>query len=303
MPSGKSRSASKQIKETFVSLKIEGTQRARSLPSRTDRWNEDFEMTVDKANEVEIAVYDKQVGDSQPVLIGLLWIRISDLVEALRRQKVLTESGQGGWVTAGAMGRHPSTNSMPPYPGEQTSPNFASDGPGPGAVAYSGQAEGIDAWFSVEPAGAIALRLNFGKTLVIISPTLVESPCSSVKENIRKRPLDAPGGLGRQGAVRKRKGEVHEMNGHKFVQKQFYQLMLCAFCSDFLLNALGYQCEDCRYTCHKKCHEKVVTKCISKSNTVGNAVLLVAVRSHPSCVFRRAMKRRLITASPIDSNP
>jgi len=90
----------------------------------------------------------------------------------------------------------------------------------------------------------------------------------AVKENIRKRPLDGPlGGLGRQGAVRKRKGEVHEMNGHKFVQRQFYQLMLCAFCNDFLLNALGYQCEDCRYTCHKKCYEKVVTKCISKSNT------------------------------------
>lgn len=88
-----------------------------------------------------------------------------------------------------------------------------------------------------------------------------------VKENVRKRPLDAPGGLGRQGAVRKRKGEVHEMNGHKFVQRQFYQLMLCAFCNDFLLNALGYQCEDCRYTCHKKCYEKVVTKCISKSNS------------------------------------
>jgi hypothetical protein len=87
-----------------------------------------------------------------------------------------------------------------------------------------------------------------------------------VKENVRKRPLDAAGGLGRQGAVRKRKGEVHEMNGHKFVQRQFYQLMLCAFCSDFLLNALGFQCEDCRYTCHKKCYEKVVTKCISKSN-------------------------------------
>lgn len=86
---------------------------------------------------------------------------------------------------------------------------------------------------------------------------------------MRKRALDAPlgGGLGRQGAVRKRKGEVHVMNGHKFVQQQFYQLMLCAFCNDFLLNALGYQCEDCRYTCHKKCYEKVVTKCISKSNS------------------------------------
>lgn len=62
------------------------------------------------------------------------------------------------------------------------------------------------------------------------------------------------------------------MNGHKFVQKQFYQLIICAFCNEFLINATGYQCEDFRYTCHKKCYEKVVTKCISKS-TVGVSLL------------------------------
>ncbi|KAF8914920.1 kinase-like domain-containing protein [Mucidula mucida] len=243
------RSASKQAMETMVSLKVEGTQLARSHPSRTDRWNEDFEITVDKANEVEIAVYDKQVGEQHAVPIGLLWIRISDLVEALRRQKVFVESGQGGWVTAGAMGS--SGAPMQPNAADMNSPLTFGGAPGGAPSGFGApSSEGIDAWFAVEPAGAIALNLNF------------------IKENVRKRPLDAPlGGLGRQGAVRKRKGEVHEMNGHKFVQKQFYQLMLCAFCSEFLLNATGYQCEDCRYTCHKKCHEKVVTKCISKSNT------------------------------------
>ena len=102
---------------------------------------------------------------------------------------------------------------------------------------------------------------------------------------MRKRPLDAPGGLGRQGAVRKRKDEVHEMNGHKFVQKQFYQLLLCAFCSEFLLNATGYQCEDCRYTCHKKCFEKVVTKCISKS-TSGVSIVALLPQSLHSRVFQ-----------------
>ncbi|KAJ7459690.1 protein kinase C1 [Mycena latifolia] len=243
--SGRSRSASKQISETVVSLKVEGTQLARSHPSRTDRWNEDFEITVDKANEVEIVVADKQVADAQGVPIGLLWIRISDLVEALRRQKVGMDSGQG-WVTAGAMPGHPSM----PNGGDMNSPLGYPDGGTGSLIGMAPTAEGIDAWFAVEPAGAILLHLNF------------------IKENVRKRPMDAPlGGLGRQGAVRKRKDEIHEMNGHKFVQRQFYQLMLCAFCSEFLLNAVGYQCEDCRYTCHKKCYEKVVTKCISKSNT------------------------------------
>ncbi|THV03837.1 hypothetical protein K435DRAFT_747351 [Dendrothele bispora CBS 962.96] len=244
--------ASKQAMETFISLKVEGTQLARTHPSRTDRWNEAFEITVDKANEVEIAVYDKQVSEQHAVPIGLLWIRISDLVEAIRRQKVNMESGQGGWVTAGAM----HGDSSRPDSADMNAPVDFGGAPGGGSIGPAGgmgfpgqMSEGIDAWFAVEPVGAIALNVNF------------------IKENVRKRPLDAPlGGLGRQGAVRKRKGEVHEMNGHKFVQKQFYQLMLCAFCSDFLLNATGYQCEDCRYTCHKKCHEKVVTKCISKSN-------------------------------------
>ena len=163
--SGKSRSASKQIRETYVSLKVEGTQRARSLPSRTDRWNEDFEITVDKANEVEIAVYDKQVGELHPVPVGFLWIRISDLVEASRRQKVLMESGQGGWVTAGAMDGSPN-GSAPLNSGDISTPlSFGNQGgvsSGPGAP-FASQAEGIDAWFSVEPAGALFLHLNFGR--------------------------------------------------------------------------------------------------------------------------------------------
>ncbi|KAJ7211487.1 protein kinase C1 [Mycena haematopus] len=243
--SARSRSASKQALETVVSLKVEGTQLARSHPSRTDRWNEDFEITVDKANEVEIVVSDKSAADPQGIPIGLLWIRISDLVEALRRQKVGMDSGQG-WVTAGAMPGNP----MMPNGGDMNAPLGYRDGGTGSMIGMAPTADGIDAWFAVEPAGAILLHLNF------------------TKENVRKRPMDAPlGGLGRQGAVRKRKDEIHEMNGHKFVQRQFYQLMLCAFCSEFLLNAVGYQCEDCRYTCHKKCYEKVVTKCISKSNT------------------------------------
>jgi len=254
--------------ETYVSIKVEGTQLAKSHPSRTDRWNEDFEISVDKANEVEIVVYDKQVSEPHAIPIGLLWIRVTDLVDALRRQKVGMD-GQGGWVTAGAMpGDSPAGMPMQSTSGDMNSPLGYGNGP-PGNLGsgFSGQPpEGIEAWFAVEPAGAIALHLNFGKYLINLQCTTTH--VLAVKENVRKRPLDGPlGGLGRQGAVRKRKGEVHEMNGHKFVQRQFYQLMLCAFCNDFLLNALGYQCEDCRYTCHKKCYEKVVTKCISKSNT------------------------------------
>lgn len=51
-----------------------------------------------------------------------------------------------------------------------------------------------------------------------------------------------PSRLGRAGAVRKRKGEVKEVNGHQFVVQQFYQIMRCALCSD-LFSGAGAQCE------------------------------------------------------------
>lgn len=66
--------------------------------------------------------------------------------------------------------------------------------------------------------------------------------------------------------MRQRKEEVHEKQGHKFVTQQFYNIMRCALCGEFLKYAAGMQCEDCKYTCHRKCYPKVVTKCISKAN-------------------------------------
>lgn len=161
--SGRLRSASKAV-ETYVSFKVEGTQRARSHPSRTDRWMEDFEITVEKANEVEIAVFDKQVGELHAVPIGLLWIKINDLVEAQRRQKVMAETGQGGWVTAHAMnGDNPMIGMAGQGgAGDMNAPiGFGEKTITPSGFTASSGSEGVEAWFAVEPAGALALHLNF----------------------------------------------------------------------------------------------------------------------------------------------
>jgi hypothetical protein len=113
-----------------------------------------------------------------------------------------------------------------------------------------------------------------------------------VKETRGKRPFE--GGLGRQGAIRQRKEEMHEIYGHKFVMQQFYQIMRCALCGEFLKNAAGYQCEDCKYTCHKNCYSKVVTKCISKTNaeTVSLPPHLPPLQSQPANVLYRTPTRK-----------
>lgn len=159
---------SKHPSETVIYVKVEDTSRARTHPSRTDRWNEDFEIFVDKANEVEVTIYDKVQGEGGPTPIGMMWLRLSDIVEELRRRKMGAEAGPG-WVTAArvnsAQGSGGSgsggSGGFPGAGGIGGKPDSSSAGREDGE-AGSGASEGIDAWFAVEPEGAIALHLNFG---------------------------------------------------------------------------------------------------------------------------------------------
>ncbi|QKX58539.1 uncharacterized protein TRUGW13939_05664 [Talaromyces rugulosus] len=235
--------------ETFVILKVEDAIKARTRATRTDKWTEEtFSVDIDKANEIELTVYDKS-GD-RPTPIGMLWIRISDIAEEMRRKKIESDLAANGWVSADKMsqggpgGQGPNSPGGPggQRPGTQGQPHGDAAGPqGAGNSAVM-----IDSWFALEPVGRIHLTMSFAKQL---------------KD---RRPFDI--GLNRQGAVRQRKEEVHEKQGHKFVTQQFYNIMRCALCGDFLKYAAGMQCEDCKYTCHRKCYPKVVTKCISKAN-------------------------------------
>ncbi|KAI8969746.1 kinase-like domain-containing protein [Pilobolus umbonatus] len=175
---------------TAVMIKIDGTLHSRTKASKQDQWTDTFEVHVDKATEVELVIYDQE--DHRSLPIGLLWLKISDIAESLRRQKLEDDSKKG-----------------------------------------------LSAWFDVEPIGRIYLDLDF------------------VRENVKKRPMDK---LKRADAVRERKGEVHEMNGHHFIAKRFYHIMKCALCGDFMTK-LAYQCEDCGFACHKKCYGRVVIRC------------------------------------------
>ncbi|CRK30602.1 hypothetical protein BN1708_018498, partial [Verticillium longisporum] len=244
--------------ETFVAIKVEDNVVARTRISRNDRWEaEYFNIDVDKANEIELTVYDKPGEHALP--IAMLWVRISDIAEEMRRKRIEAEINSSGWVSADRMGAPPSQ--FPMSPQQQQTPSLGGPPGSPGAYASQpmspqGQAplpppsqvaqQPIDGWFNLEPAGQIRLSLGF------------------VKQNKERRTVDL--GLGRKGAIRQRKEEVHEMYGHKFVQHQFYNIMRCALCGDFLKYSAGMQCEDCKYTCHTKCYTSVVTKCISKSN-------------------------------------
>ena len=257
--------------ETFVIMKVEDAIKAKTKATRTDKWQEEmFTVDIDKANEIELTVYDKS--GERPTPVGMLWVRISDIAEEMRRKKIESEFQSAGWVSADRMENGNSPGKTDPSYGQLgTSPGGqfmgAGQPPGQGFNNTSGPLQAnpvmVDAWFALEPAGRIHLTLTFGKrffeTLSWHLTNLVIA-----KQMKDRRPIDL--GLNRKGAIRARKEEVHEMHGHKFVQQQFYNIMRCALCGDFLKYAAGMQCTDCKYTCHKKCYRDVVTKCNSKAN-------------------------------------
>lgn len=239
--------------ETFVAIKVEDNVVARTKATRTDKWEAEYHnINVDKANEVELTVYDKP--SDHPLPIGILWIRIADILEEMRRKRIEAEINSSGWVSADRMangGAPPAQFPMNPTQTQFNAPPGSAGGMPPNPGAGMGQvtavaAQPIDAWFALEPTGAVHLTISF------------------TKQTQDKRPFDI--GLGRKGAIRQRKEEVHELYGHKFISQQFYNIMRCALCGEFLKYSAGMQCEDCKLTCHTKCYSQVVTKCISKSN-------------------------------------
>lgn len=222
--------------ETYCVLKVDSVQQARTRPSRQLKWNEDFELRVDKASELDITLYDKTAEKDVP--IGLLWIKITEVTDEIRKMALPSAIG----MEAEAEAKSPTSPSG--SIGSQRFQFINQLTPKTSSKKQEKPEKGehwIEAWWDVEPVGQIHMRMKF------------------VRDGGTKLT-----GLGRNGAMRVRKEDVHELNGHKFFSRQFYQIMRCAFCLEFLFNTAGYQCEDCRYLCHKRCYPKVVTKCVSR---------------------------------------
>lgn len=249
--------------ETTVSLKIDDVEKVRTKPSRNDRWNEEYNINVEHANEVGITVFDKSGDQLYPV--GLIWLPLSDIAEEMRRLRVNNEKLNNDWISASNIVNNKNENNNSSngnsfgnnnnhdnnFANDTISGNGASRGfqNNNGETPYSATNFKSTSWYELEPSGQILLTLGFTKS----------------NENMKSANKFA-GGLGRHGAIRQRKEEVIEHHGHKFVQKQFYSIMSCAVCNDFLRYS-GLQCEDCKFLCHKKCYANVINKCISTSST------------------------------------
>ena len=157
--------------ETFVIMKVEDTFKVRTKATRIDKWQDEHHtVDIDKANEIELTVYDKS--GSHPTPIGMLWVRISDIVEEMRRKKIEADLKGSQWVTAdkmentgGGHSRQDSAYSSLNQPQSQASSRAS--GSNYGAPQSSSLPGAIEAWFSLEPVGRIYLSLSFSKTIPV----------------------------------------------------------------------------------------------------------------------------------------
>ncbi|KAG7194157.1 Serine/threonine kinase [Scheffersomyces spartinae] len=248
--------ASSKKLETYVKIKVDDIERARTKYSKNDKWSDDFIIEIDKGNEVELAVFDKLGNQLYPIAIQ--WVLISDVMEEIRKRKLSMEQTPDEWVSSvsnlqqqggGALDKRTATtlnSSLDNSIGGGKSSNLYSSPPTTSITTTGGKVQ-LTNWLSLEPVGQILVNISFEKTNIQSKPNFGRGPA-------------------RQGAIRLKKQEVFEQHGHHFIQKQFYNIMCCALCGEFV-RYTGFQCQECRLLCHKKCYLKVVTKCMSKPMT------------------------------------
>lgn len=152
--------------ETFVIMKVEDAVKAKTRATRSDKWTEEtFNVDIDKANEIELTVYDKS-GD-RPTPIGMLWIRISDIAEEMRRKKIETEFNASGWVSADKMD-HGAIRPDTQFQGSSFQPSQPARTQPPGQAPIGQNATVmVDSWFALEPVGRIHLTMSFGKNFFV----------------------------------------------------------------------------------------------------------------------------------------
>lgn len=157
-------------------MKIEDDFKGRTRATRTDKWTDEVhEIEIDKGNEIELTVYDK-TGGEHPIPIGMLWIRISDIAEEMRRKRIESEFNNSGWVSAD---RTVEDGQPRGYDGQANGASGQKGGLGgsSSATAFGGSGPHlqnspvvIESWFSLEPVGRIQLSMTFGEAQILHWP-------------------------------------------------------------------------------------------------------------------------------------
>lgn len=228
--------------DCYILVRTDSVERARTkLRAKQLVWNEEFDIRLDGGREgvkeVEIGLYDKG-GD----ILGMMFFKVKELEKELEKVKQ-GGSGHGNNNSAMFVGGAQDDEirrigSMTVGTSSARSSQDVLDGSGSGSnnrlsPSHASYSLPIGGWFEMEPAGQIQLSMN------LIHFTSKDHKQHEKSQNAQRRRQQQ--GLQRHMAIKKRK--LHLVGGHKFSAQRFYQFMKCAYCSEMLIDGIGYQCE------------------------------------------------------------
>ncbi|KAJ3341797.1 Serine/threonine kinase [Entophlyctis luteolus] len=217
--------------ETFAIIKVDGVEKSRTRGSR-GKWMDLADIQLDKAREVEISVHEKQGGS----LLGFVWFQLQDLSAMVKNSQARRLTNASYLVRSDSFVRENAPDDTP----NPVTASSAVD------LTVSGVSQGETCWLDLEGGGQICLKLDIS----------VDTPTKKLNKSAELN-------VGREKPVQK----VWMVQGHKFVNVRFYFVVKCAVCRDFLVASQGYQCQVCKYVCHKDCQSRVPAKCLSSEST------------------------------------
>ncbi|KAJ3334569.1 Serine/threonine kinase [Gonapodya sp. JEL0774] len=201
----------------FITVRLDNAHRASTTPNRAGSWTgEQLVMDVDRDGEVEIAVCEMMEGGGVQVL-SMVWFKLSEVEDEARRVALAGGAGQPDVPEANSAVL--SERGLAP---EEAAANMAarSGSVNRGMVDEDKRGGGFACWLEMEPAGQALVELSF------------------VSDPTRRRARNPDGALSRLPGVRK---QFHR-KGHRFEPRQYYQVMKCALCGEFLVTGQGYGC-------------------------------------------------------------
>jgi len=146
--------------DTYVVIRIDGVQKGKTKPARS-KWNETIEIPIEKASEMELAVYDKSGS-----ILALQWFKLWELEDELRtRVRMLRDAAQAEVASlSDALGsprsHHVKSSS---YNGNDMSTSRSGEPAHlpAAAAAAAAAADGIESWLELEPSGELQVRLDY----------------------------------------------------------------------------------------------------------------------------------------------
>ncbi|KAJ3284780.1 Serine/threonine kinase [Borealophlyctis nickersoniae] len=134
--------------DAYASIRLDGTQKAKSRSSR-GKWGDDFDITVDKGQEVEIVIFEKG-----GTMLAMVWFKLWELEEEMKMQK----------AARNPFNREGSSNSLAGESGAGFGPGHSPSSPEEDGVnsPATGRDDGyVQTWLDLEPSGRLQVGLKF----------------------------------------------------------------------------------------------------------------------------------------------